>query len=92
MAIQVRSEHRANQMATKKEQERREAHLKQFIARFGQGHKKMAKQAQSRQKMLSKLQVSRDISTSINFTFDSPFKLLFSGKTKSDLCSVDRAM
>lgn len=69
MEIQVRSEHRANQMATRKEQERRESHLKQFIARFGQGHKKMAKQAQSRQKMLAKLQVSRDLSASDNSAF-----------------------
>ena len=38
-----------------KDQEAKKSHLTQFIARFGHGNKKMAKQAQSRQKMLKKL-------------------------------------
>ena len=44
---QVRAEHRANLASHQKQNERRVGHLKQFIARFGQGHKKMAKQARA---------------------------------------------
>ena len=54
--MKVRSEHRANQESTAKEQGRRASHLKQFIARFGQGHRKMVRQAQCRMKKLAKLQ------------------------------------
>ncbi|CAD7933197.1 unnamed protein product [Amoebophrya sp. A25] len=54
--LRVRAEHRANQEVVAKQQERKKAHLKQFIARFGRGHKKMARQAQSRMKLLAKLQ------------------------------------
>jgi len=54
--LRVRAEQRSNQEAVATQQQRKVAHLKQFIARFGQGHKKMAKQAQSRMKMLGKLQ------------------------------------
>jgi ATP-binding cassette subfamily F protein 2 len=53
----VRAEHRANQQAKAKDQGAKVSHLKQFIARFGQGNKKMARQAQSRMKMLNRLQV-----------------------------------
>eukprot|EP00958_Prasinococcus_capsulatus_P002169 scaffold200_cov401-Prasinococcus_capsulatus_cf.AAC.5 len=66
--LKVRAEHMANQTATLKEQNRREAHLKQFIARFGQGHKKMARQAQSRMKMLKKLQEGK-----AEVDFDDPY-------------------
>lgn len=54
--LRVRAEQRTNQEAMKQQQDRKVAHLKQFIARFGHGHKKMARQAQSRMKMLGKLQ------------------------------------
>lgn len=54
--LRVRAEHRANQAATLQQQSRRKAELKQFVARFGHGHKKMARQAQSRMKMLSKIE------------------------------------
>ena len=54
--LRVRAENRANQAAHAKQNDRRVGHLKQFIQRFGQGHKKMAKQAQARMKMLAKLQ------------------------------------
>ena len=54
--LRVRAEQRTNQEAISQQQQRKVAHLKQFIQRFGQGHKKMAKQAQSRMKMLTKLQ------------------------------------
>ena len=52
----MRAEHRAAHAAHQKQNERRQAHLKQFISRFGHGAKNMAKQAQSRMKMLQKLQ------------------------------------
>jgi len=54
--LRVRAEQRTNQQAIAAQQGRKVEHLKQFIARFGHGHKKMAKQAQSRMKMLGKLQ------------------------------------
>ena len=54
--LRVRAEHRANQAATLLQQERRKADLKQFVARFGHGHRKMARQAQSRMKMLEKIE------------------------------------
>ena len=54
--LRVRAEHRAAHAAHQKQNERRQAHLKQFISRFGHGAKNMAKQAQSRMKMLQKLQ------------------------------------
>ena len=41
---QVRAEHMANQAQQRGVQDARKAALKNFIARFGQGHKKMAKQ------------------------------------------------
>merc|ERR1712060_958169 len=40
----------------------------QFIARFGHGHKKMARQAQSRMKMLTKLQEE-----AVSVDFDDPY-------------------
>lgn len=54
--LRVRAEQKTNQQAMAAQQERKVSHLKQFIARFGHGHKKMAKQAQSRMKMLDKMQ------------------------------------
>ena len=52
----MRAEHRAHNAALAKQNERRVGHLKNFIARFGHGAKNLAKQAQSRMKMLQKLQ------------------------------------
>jgi len=66
--LRVRAEHRQNQEATQHIQERKVSHLKQFIARFGRGHKKMAKQAQSRMKMLAKLQEE-----AVEVDFDDPY-------------------
>ena len=54
--VRVRSEHRTNQSAISAQQERKVDHLKDFIARFGRGHKKMAAQAQSRMKLLKKIE------------------------------------
>ena len=42
--------------AHQKQNDRRVSHLKSFIARFGHGAKNLAKQAQSRMKMLQKIQ------------------------------------
>eukprot|EP00440_Ansanella_granifera_P041075 gb/GFBE01044541.1/.p1 GENE.gb/GFBE01044541.1/~~gb/GFBE01044541.1/.p1 ORF type:complete len:615 (+),score=163.48 gb/GFBE01044541.1/:1-1845(+) len=66
--LRVRAEQRTNQEAIALQQNRKVAHLKQFIARFGQGHKKMAKQAQSRMKMLAKLQ-----DEAVSVDFDDPY-------------------
>ena len=54
--LKVRAEHRAMNAAHMKQNDRRVAHLKQFISRFGHGAKNMAKQAQCRMKMLQKIQ------------------------------------
>ncbi|CAE7863402.1 ABCF3 [Symbiodinium necroappetens] len=43
--LRVRAEQRTNQEAIAQQQQRKVANLKQFIQRFGQGHKKMAKQS-----------------------------------------------
>ena len=66
--VKVRSEHRANEQAVASNQNQRESHLKNFIQKFGQGHKKMVKQAQCRMKMLSKLQEER-----VDMDFDDPY-------------------
>ena len=42
--------------AHQKQNERRVSHLKSFIARFGHGAKNLAKQAQSRMKILQRIQ------------------------------------
>ena len=66
--VKVRSEHRANEEATQRNQAQREGHLKNFIQKFGQGHKKMVKQAQCRMKMLAKLQEEK-----VDVDFDDPY-------------------
>lgn len=69
--LRVRAEQRTNQAALAQQKERKVAHLKQFIARFGHGHKKMAKQAQSRMKMLGKLQEEASA-----IDYDDPYLVL----------------
>ena len=54
--LRVRAEHRVHMSSMAKQNERRQAHLQQFISRFAHGHKKMAKQAQSRMRVLERLQ------------------------------------
>jgi len=54
--LRVRAENRAHSSAMAKQNERRVAHLKGFIARFGHGAKNLAKQAQSRMKILQRIQ------------------------------------
>jgi ATPase subunit of ABC transporter with duplicated ATPase domains len=66
--LKVRAEHRANEEAMQRNQNLREASLKQFISRFGQGHKKMVRQAQCRMKMLEKLQSER-----VDVDYDDPY-------------------
>jgi len=66
--LRVRAEQRSNQEAIQAQQQRKVSHLKQFIARFGHGHKKMAKQAQSRMKMLTKLQ-----DEAVSIDYDDPY-------------------
>lgn len=66
--LRVRAEQRAHSEAIAQQQGRKVEHLKQFIARFGHGHKKMAKQAQARMKMLDKLQ-----SEAVEVDFDDPY-------------------
>ena len=66
--VKVRSEHRANEEATRRNQAQREGHLKNFIQKFGQGHKKMVKQAQCRMKMLAKLQEEK-----VDVDYDDPY-------------------
>mmetsp|Transcript_20329 Transcript_20329/g.58938 ORF Transcript_20329/g.58938 Transcript_20329/m.58938 type:complete len:622 (-) Transcript_20329:227-2092(-) len=66
--LRVRAEQRTNQEAMAQQQQRKVSHLKQFIARFGHGHKKMAKQAQARMKMLAKLQ-----DEAVAVDFDDPY-------------------
>lgn len=66
--LKVRAEHRANQASMAKTHSARTSALKSFIARFGQGHKKMAKQAQARMKMLSKMQEEN-----CEVDFDDPY-------------------
>lgn len=66
--LRVRAEQRSHTEAIAQQQERKCSSLKQFIARFGRGHKKMAKQAQSRMKMLERLQ-----DEAVEVDFDDPY-------------------
>merc|ERR1711924_369066 len=66
--LRVRAEQMTNQQAMAEQQGRKVAHLKQFIARFGHGHKKMAMQAQARMKMLTKIQEE-----AVAVDFDDPY-------------------
>lgn len=69
--LRVRAEQRTHSASMQQQQDRKVSHLKQFIARFGQGHKKMAKQAQSRMKMLAKIQEE-----AVEVDFDDPYLIL----------------
>eukprot|EP00172_Hildenbrandia_rubra_P004193 Plantae.Rhodophyta-Hildenbrandia_rubra.ctg8021.p1 GENE.Plantae.Rhodophyta-Hildenbrandia_rubra.ctg8021~~Plantae.Rhodophyta-Hildenbrandia_rubra.ctg8021.p1 ORF type:complete len:673 (-),score=106.99 Plantae.Rhodophyta-Hildenbrandia_rubra.ctg8021:1012-2907(-) len=54
--MKVRGEHQRHATATLDTQLKQQKHLKEFIGRFQHGHKKMARQAQARMKMLTKLE------------------------------------
>lgn len=66
--VRVRAEHKTNQTSIASQQQRKVAHLKDFIARFGHGHKKMAAQAQSRMKLLKKIEEE-----AVDVDFDDPY-------------------
>jgi ATP-binding cassette subfamily F protein 2 len=53
--IQTRSEQEENQMKAYKRQQEEIAHMKDYIARFGHGSAKLARQAQSKEKTLAKM-------------------------------------
>ena len=87
--LKVRAEHRAMNAAHAKQNDRRVGHLKQFIARFGHGAKNLAKQAQSRMKMLQKIQVRHlphHLSPSLTISHPSPTPLSPSPTPLPPLC------
>jgi len=66
--LKVRAERRAHSESIAKSQARRTSDLKNFIARFGHGHKKMARQAQSRMKLLERIQ-----GDNVELDYDDPY-------------------
>jgi len=54
--VKAREEKESNQMKKYKWEQDQIAHMKDFIARFGHGSAKLARQAQSRQKVLAKME------------------------------------
>eukprot|EP00041_Stephanoeca_diplocostata_P034230 m.1152659 g.1152659 ORF g.1152659 m.1152659 type:complete len:388 (-) comp24484_c1_seq16:168-1331(-) len=66
--LKVRAERSKHSSTMAKSNARRVADLKQFIARFGQGHRKMAKQAQSRMKLLERIQEEN-----VELNYDDPY-------------------
>lgn len=66
--LKVRAERRAHSESIAKSTSRRTADLKNFIARFGHGHKKMARQAQSRMKLLERIQ-----GDPVELDYDDPY-------------------
>jgi hypothetical protein len=64
----VRAERRAHTEGIAKSHAKRTADLKSFIARFGHGHKKMARQAQSRMKLLERIQ-----GDAVELDYDDPY-------------------
>jgi ATP-binding cassette subfamily F protein 2 len=53
--VQTREELEEHQMKRYEKQQKDVANIKEFIARFGHGTKKLARQAQSREKILTKM-------------------------------------
>ena len=64
----MRAERRAHTEGIAKSHAKRTADLKSFIARFGHGHKKMARQAQSRMKLLERIQ-----GDAVELDYDDPY-------------------
>ncbi|KAL2938426.1 ABC transporter F family member 1 [Bienertia sinuspersici] len=54
--VQTRSEHEENQMKQYKWEQDQIANMKEYIARFGHGSAKLARQAQSKEKTLAKME------------------------------------
>jgi ATP-binding cassette subfamily F protein 2 len=73
--VAIRQEKEENQMKTYAKQQKDIAEIKDFVARFGHGTRKMAQQAQSREKLLQKVlesdtivdKVERDITLVMRF-------------------------
>jgi len=55
MFVQTRSEMEEEQMKKYKWEQDQIKHMKDYVARFGQGNAKMARQAQSKEKVLEKM-------------------------------------
>ncbi len=53
--MQTRAEHEENQMKKWRWEQEQIAHMKEYIARFGHGSAKLARQAQSKEKTLAKM-------------------------------------
>jgi ATP-binding cassette subfamily F protein 2 len=53
--VRTRFELEENQMKRYKWEQDQISHMKDYIARFGHGHKKLARQAQSKEKVLAKM-------------------------------------
>jgi len=66
--LKVRAERRAHTEGIAKSQARRTSDIKNFIARFGHGHKKMVRQAQSRMKLLERIQ-----GEAVELDYDDPY-------------------
>jgi len=66
--LKVRAERRAHTESIAKSQARRTSDIKNFIARFGHGHKKLVRQAQSRMKLLERIQ-----GESVELDYDDPY-------------------
>eukprot|EP00937_MAST-01D_sp_MAST-1D-sp2_P001234 g1234.t1 len=78
--VQTRKEKEEDQMKKYKWEQEQIAHMKEYIARFGHGSSKLAKQAQSKEKTLAKMvregltePVRRE--HSLNFEFPNPERL-----------------
>jgi ATP-binding cassette subfamily F protein 2 len=78
--VQVREEKEKEQMAKYEWEQEQMAHMKDFIARFGHGTRKNAMQAQSREKVLQKMQDAGlvekvEFDRKLNMTFPNPSKI-----------------
>jgi len=75
--VRTRAESEDNQMKRHAKEQEEIAHMKQYIARFGQGNSKMAKQAQSKEKTLEKMMRSGltdkvETEKALDFKFPDP--------------------
>ncbi|XP_074659033.1 ATP-binding cassette sub-family F member 2-like [Tubulanus polymorphus] len=73
--VQTRSEIEENQMKSYKRQQSEIAHMKDYIARFGHGSAKLARQAQSKEKTLRKMVeggLTQKVTTDRTLTFYFP--------------------
>jgi ATP-binding cassette subfamily F protein 2 len=78
--VETRGEKEKEQMARYEWEQEQIAHMKDFIARFGHGTRKMAMQAQSREKVLQKMTDAGlvekvEFDRKLNMTFPNPSKI-----------------